>query len=142
MRVAVFVALALVSACATDKLGLVPPAGVDLSGHWLLNVEESDDPLHLIQSQNVDPSKATPGSQGQGGQGGRGGRSGRGGAMPGNFPAPAIPPIGTLSEGLRWPGSSFCFMTSSSTATRWEPTSFTSSSLHPESSRSRASPTR
>lgn len=107
MRVAVVMALGLLCACAGDRLALVPPAGVDFSGYWRLNVEESDDPLHLIQSQNVDPSK-TPGSQGQGGgPAGRGGRTGRGagGFSGGNgFAGPATPAVTALSEAFRWPG--------------------------------------
>ena len=108
-RVAVVMALVLLSACASEKLALAPPPGVDFSGHWRLNVEESDDPLHLIQSQTTDPSKATSGAQGPGGgPGGRGGRgAGRGaGGFPGGtgFPGPTTPAVGALSEGLRWPG--------------------------------------
>jgi hypothetical protein len=113
MRFAVVTALVLLfSACASDKLALAPPPGVDLSGHWQLDVEDSDDPLHLIQSTTQDPSKAAQGSQGggqggQGGQGGRGGRGGRGGGggyPGGTMPPPATPAFSALSEGLRWPG--------------------------------------
>ncbi len=72
MRVAVFVALGLLSACATEKLALTPPPGVDFSGQWRLNDAESDDPLRLVQSQIADPSKVGTGNQGgQGGQGGQ-----------------------------------------------------------------------
>jgi hypothetical protein len=110
MRVLVVMVMVLLCGCASDRLALAPPQGVDFSGHWRLDVEESDDPLHLIQSQNVDPSKATAGSQGQGGPGGQGGRGGRGsrggGAFPGgtNFSGPATPTIAALSEAFRWPG--------------------------------------
>jgi hypothetical protein len=103
-------ALFLLSACASDKLAVAPPPGVDLSGQWRLDVEDSDDPLHLIQSTAQDPSKATQGPQGggQGGQGGRGGRGGRGGGgggyPGGTMPPPATPAFSALSEGLRWPG--------------------------------------
>jgi len=101
MRFSVVMAVALLTGCASDRLAMAPPAGVDLSGHWLLNVEDSDDPLHLIQSQNQDASKPTQSPQGQGGRGGRGGR----GAYPaGTYPAPATPAFSALSEGLRWPG--------------------------------------
>jgi hypothetical protein len=114
MRLAVVLALFLLSACASDKLALAPPPGVDLSGQWRLDVEDSDDPLHLIQSTTQDPSKATAGSQGGGGgqgggQGGRGGRGGRGGGAGAGFPGgtmppPATPAFSTLSEALGWPG--------------------------------------
>jgi hypothetical protein len=106
MRVSVLMALVLLAGCASDRLALAPPPGVDLSGKWRLNPEDSDDPLHLIQSQTQDPSKAAS-SQGQGGQGGRGGRGGRGasGGFPGGaVPGPATPAFSALSEGLRWPG--------------------------------------
>jgi len=103
-------ALFLLSACASDKLAVAPAPGVDLSGQWRLDVEDSDDPLHLIQSTTQDPSKAAQGSQGGGqggGQGGRGGRGGRGGGAGfpgGTMPPPATPAFSALSEGLRWPG--------------------------------------
>ena len=107
MRVSVVMALLLLAACASDRLASAPPPGVDLSGRWRLNVADSDDPLHLIQTQNQDASKAASGSQGQGGQGGRGGRGGRGGGggyPGGTFPAPATPAFSALSEVLGWPG--------------------------------------
>lgn len=106
MRVAVVFVVVLLSACASDKLALAPPPGVDLSGHWRLNVNDSDDPLHLLQSQSVDPSKTEAGSQGQGGQGGRSGRGGRGGFSPNgtSFPGPTTPAVGALNAALRWPG--------------------------------------
>ena len=104
MRVAVVMALVLLSACASDRLALAPPPGVDFSGHWLLNVEESDDPSHLVQSEA--DLRATAGPQGQdGGRGGRGGPGGQGGGFPGGgLSGPATPAVGALSEGLRWPG--------------------------------------
>jgi hypothetical protein len=96
-------ALVLLSACASNKLAWAPPPGVDLSGYWRLDVEDSDDPLHLIQSTTRDPSKATQGSEG-GGRGGRGARGGGGGYPGGTMPPPATPAFSALSEGLRWPG--------------------------------------
>jgi hypothetical protein len=112
MRVAVVVALGvglgLLSACASEKLALAPPASVDFSGHWRLNEAESDDPLRLVQSQ-VDPSRVGgPGAQGgQGGQGRQGrGRGGPGGGMGmgTGVGGPVMPGVGALGEGLRWPG--------------------------------------
>ena len=112
MRIAGFVALALLAGCASDKLALSPPPGVDFSGRWKLNEEDSDDPLRLYLSQNDTPATTAPGPTGQGGQGG-GGRGGRGGSR-GGPPAglggvsapggPVMPPVSTLSDGLRWPG--------------------------------------
>jgi hypothetical protein len=114
MRVAVVVALGfglgLLSGCASEKLALAPPAGVDFSGHWRLNEAESDDPMRLVQSQ-VDPSRVGgPGEQGgQGGQGrqgrGRGGPGGGGmGGLGNGVGGPVMPGVGALGEGLRWPG--------------------------------------
>jgi hypothetical protein len=104
---ALAVALLALSACAAEKLAPAPPPGVDFSGRWKLNEADSDDPLHLLQSQNAATTAASP--SGQGGQGGQGGRGGRGGARGGGgFGAPgavgpAMPSFNDLSEGLRWP---------------------------------------
>ncbi len=103
-------ALVMLAGCASDKLALAPPRGVDFSGKWQLNEADSDDPLRLAQSQSVDPSKATArqGGQGGGGQGGgRGGRGGRGGggfAGPAGATGPSMPGMGAVGAGLRWPG--------------------------------------
>jgi hypothetical protein len=107
MRVAMAVTLVFLSACASEKLALAPPPGVDLSGRWRLNEADSDDPLRLVENQ-ADPSKASAGSNGQGGQGGQGGRGrGRGGGGFGGgngASGPAMPGLGAMGEGLRWPG--------------------------------------
>jgi hypothetical protein len=100
--------LTILSACASEKLALAPPPGVDFSGRWKLNEADSDDPQRLVLSQNADRGASGP-SGGQGGQDGQGGRGGRRGNRSGGFPgggaaAPAMPPVGALSEGLRWPG--------------------------------------
>jgi hypothetical protein len=95
------------SACASEKLALAPPPGVDFSGRWKLNEADSDDPQRLVLSQMAGPTSGAAGSpNGQGGQGGRGGgRSGRGGGLGARGAgAPSIPAVGALSEGLRWPG--------------------------------------
>jgi hypothetical protein len=102
MRIAVFAAIFLVSACASNSLSLAPPAGVDFSGHWKLNEAESDDPQHLLQTANAQASAATGDTGSAGGRGGRGGRGGANGY--GGIPAPAIPSIGALGDGLSWPG--------------------------------------
>ena len=86
-------------ACASEKLEQAPPAGVDFSGRWKLNVAESDDPQRLIQaqfnastaSQNAPPS-------------GPGGRDGRQGAARAGVAGPLMPPVIALHEGLNWPG--------------------------------------
>jgi hypothetical protein len=111
MRVPLLVALMFLSACASEKLALAPPPGVDLTGRWKLDEADSDDPLRIVQSQMADSGRDASGSSsgGRRGQGGRGGGpGGRGGAggTPGapGAGAPPVPPVGTLSEGLRWPG--------------------------------------
>lgn len=112
MRVATVVALVFLSACASEKLALAPPPGVDFSGRWRLNEADSDDPVRLIQNSTADPSNASAGQGGQGGggqggQGGRGrGRGGGGGGFGGGAvpSGPAMPGFGAMGDGLRWPG--------------------------------------
>ncbi len=103
-------ALLVLSGCASDKLALAPPRGVDFSGKWQLNEADSDDPQRLAQSQSADPSKVgRPGGQGGGqGGGGRGGRGRGGGGYggPTGPTGPATPAMGALGAGLRWPGKS------------------------------------
>jgi len=101
MRIAVILAALLLAACASDKLALAPPTGVDFTGNWKLNEADSDDPLRLTESQTA---AAAANSQTGGGPGGRGGR--RGGPASGMAGpiGPATPSIGVLGAGLRWPG--------------------------------------
>ena len=86
MRIAMLLSAVIVAACASDKLAVTPPAGVDLSGHWKLNEADSDDALRLMQSQLAAATAgAGPGGQtgsGPGGPGGPGGRGSRGGPGP------------------------------------------------------------
>lgn len=111
MRIALVVALGFLTACATQKLALAPPAGVDFSGHWKLNEADSDDPQRLLMSQ-LDPSATkAPGAAGGQGGGGRGGRGGGGpggagglGGGPGGPGGPTMPGISALRDGLQWPG--------------------------------------
>lgn len=113
MRIALVVALGFLTACASQKLALAPPAGVDLSGHWKLNEADSDDPQRLMMSQLDPPATSAPGAAGgQGGQGG-GGRGGRGGGRgeaggfggaPVGAGGPSMPGMGALRDGLQWPG--------------------------------------
>src|ERR1700704_1225820 len=104
MRLVVLAAVCL-AACASEKLGQAPPAGVDFSGRWKLNAADSDDPQRLLQAQfNV--STAAQNSQAPGGRSGResGGRGAARGMNPGGPLGPVMPPVSALSEGLRWPG--------------------------------------
>ncbi len=115
MRIALFLSTMIVAACASDKLAVTPPVGVDLSGHWKLNEADSDDALRLMQSQLAAATAgAGPGGQtgsGPGGPGGPGGRGSRGGpgAAGGGFGAggpmgPVMPSVTVLDDSLRWPG--------------------------------------
>jgi hypothetical protein len=107
MRIVVALAVMCLAACASEKLGQAPPAGVDFSGHWKLNEADSDDPQRLIQAQN-DPSSSPGSAPGGAGGGGRqsrqGGRGGMGGIGAGGPSGPAMPSMSAMSEGLRWPG--------------------------------------
>jgi hypothetical protein len=122
---------ALLAGCASEKLALAPPPGVDFSGHWKLNEADSDDPQRLIQSQfsggygAADGTGSTRGGGrggrrgggGRGGGGGTGGSSGGGdagsggggGSGPGGSGNGAggfggMPSIAAMGAGLRWPG--------------------------------------
>lgn len=92
------------SACAGDRLAATPPAGVDLSGHWLLNDADSDNAQRLMQAQLTAATSTTgPGSTGS--RGGRGGRDAGGGGFGAGGPTgPMMPAVTLLDEGLRWPG--------------------------------------
>lgn len=108
MRAILFVVAILLAGCATEKLAEMPPAGVDLSGKWRLNIADSDDPLRLGQAL-----AAGPGAAGDSG-GQRGGRRGRGGGQSGSNQAGANAdptlgqgaplPVTAVSEVLNWPG--------------------------------------
>jgi hypothetical protein len=105
--VALLVALMCLAACASEKLALAPPSGVDFTGHWKLDEADSDDPLRVVQSQKADSGPGASGSSGGrrgrgGGQGSRGGAAASSGAT--GVGAPPLPGVGTLSEALRWPG--------------------------------------
>lgn len=69
-------AAAAASGCATDKLALAPPAGVDLSGSWVFDTNLSDDPSQLetleppAQAAHDAESNTTPTAFGKPGQNG------------------------------------------------------------------------
>src|SRR5450631_4261247 len=108
MRVALVLAVVLFAGCASEKLQLAPPAGVDFSGRWKLNEADSDNPQRLIQAQIDGPAAGRSTSGGTGGAGRRGGRGsgrdGMAGGMGGRFSGPVMPSVGSLGDGLRWPG--------------------------------------
>ncbi len=97
-------AAVVMAGCASDKLALAPPPGVDLSAHWKLNEADSDDPQRLLQSQlaNATARAGPGGSTGPSGRGG--GQRGRGGGYPGGPVGPAMPSVIVLDDALRWPG--------------------------------------
>jgi hypothetical protein len=97
MRVALLAAVMFLSACASDRLSLAPPPGVDFSGQWKLNEADSDDPMHLLQAANHQSAAA-------GNAGGSGARGGRGAGAGLGPTGPMTPSMGALGEGLRWPG--------------------------------------
>jgi hypothetical protein len=102
MRVGLLAAVVFISSCATDGLRPAPPAGVDFSGQWKLNVADSDDPMHLLQLANAQAAGASDGT-GNSGRGGRGGRGGQASGYPVAMP-PATPSVSVLSEASRFPG--------------------------------------
>lgn len=104
MRSSVLLAAALLAACATEKLAIAPPAGVDLSGRWLLDEADSDDPMRLMQTQ-LATSTANAGPAGPSGSGGQRGQQGGRGAAAGAM-GPIMPSVTVLDEALRWPGKS------------------------------------
>ena len=98
MRITLTLMFALIAGCAVQPvLDPVPPAGVDLSGHWRLNVADSDDPLRIPRSLAAN----TPGSGQQRGRSSRNGGQGMQGAA---LPAVAIP-TALVADVLRWPGA-------------------------------------
>ena len=103
MRLLCTLAAMCLAACAGEKLGHAPPAGVDFTGEWILNAADSDDLQRLVQAQ-FDKSAAGP-SESPGGSGGRQGA--RGGAAGMNLGGPlgaAMPSVSAMHEALRWPG--------------------------------------
>jgi hypothetical protein len=117
IKTALAVAVILLTACASEKLALAPPAGVDFSGTWNLNKADSDDPQLLLQNQS-DPARAKAsdgsstgggpsgggGSPGGGRGGKRGGRSGGGSGQAGAQAPPSSATLRVLGSSLRWPG--------------------------------------
>jgi hypothetical protein len=117
-RTAFALTVILLAACASEKLALAPPAGVDFSGTWKLNKDDSDDP-QLLQNQS-DPARAKAGSGGStgggpsggggspggGGRGGKrgGGRSAGGSGDAGAQAPPSSATLRALASSLHWPG--------------------------------------
>lgn len=102
MRIALIGAVILLSACASERLSVNPPAGIDFSGKWKLNTAESDDPMQLFKAQNAQDRSADQNSQGGEAPQQRRRRMGPPGAA--GAMGPQAPPLGAMSGPLRWPG--------------------------------------
>jgi hypothetical protein len=116
MRVPLAFAVCVLTGCASGNLASAPPAGVDLSGHWKLNVADSDDPQRLMQSQ-IAAATANTTSDGQTGSSGRGGRNRGRSSLQGGPTGPMMPSVLVLDEALRWPGRDLTIKQASGTVT-------------------------
>jgi hypothetical protein len=117
MRLIPCLVLCLLAGCAEEKLAVAPAAGVDLSGHWKLNIADSDDPQRVSAAMASATAGAGPGGAGgsggrRGGRGGGGGAPGGGGSAGGSSDVFGAGPVGgmslpvsALSEMFHWPGS-------------------------------------
>jgi hypothetical protein len=105
MRWGLIVGVCAIAGCASSQLASTPPPGVDLSGHWNINLADSDDAQRLMQSQIAAATAGVNGGGSTGGGTGGGRQRGRGGGMPaGGSAGPAMPSVAVLDESLRWPG--------------------------------------
>lgn len=104
MRWALWVGICALAGCASKQIASAPPPGVDLSGHWILNVADSDDAQRLMQSQIAAETAGVNSGGTTGAPGGRQGRRGGLGAGPGGPGGPVMPSVAILDESLRWPG--------------------------------------
>jgi hypothetical protein len=107
MRATFLLLIVLLAGCATESdLTLSPPPGVDLSGHWRLNVADSDDPLRLAQA--MASGSAASQDQGPGGTQ-RGGRSGgsrsRNPGAPLTMAQPVSISAAVMADLLHWPST-------------------------------------
>jgi hypothetical protein len=105
----VLMVAALMAGCAGQRLAELPPAGVDLSGHWRLNVADSDDPMRIGQAVSGGSASAgdNGGQRSGGGRRGRGGQTGQTQSSAGADPASMVgtpQALSALSEVLSWPG--------------------------------------
>lgn len=97
--------LAVIAAgCASEQLAMMPPAGVDLSGHWRLDAVDSDDPQRLLQATSPLEGQAAVGGDEDGGRRGSGGRNGGGRGEAPAMSAGAGLPVVDIGEVMQWPG--------------------------------------
>jgi hypothetical protein len=80
---------------------LAPPPGVDFTGRWKFNADDSDDPMHLLQIASAQAAAAADNAANSG-RGGRGGHS-QGAGYP-TLMLPATPSISLLADASRFPG--------------------------------------
>lgn len=110
----------LLAGCAHEELAARPPSGVDLSGHWKLNVADSDDPMRLTQAALASATAgAGPGDttapQGGTGRGQR--QAGAGGFGRVGPMGPTPPSVMMLDDALRWPGRDLAISQSGASVT-------------------------
>jgi hypothetical protein len=112
MRIELVLAVCVLCGCASGGgYSSAPPAGVDLSGHWKLNVADSDDTQRLMQSQ-INSATANTTADGQTST-----RGGRRGSIPAGPTGPMMPSVLVLDEGLRWPGRDLIIAQANGTVT-------------------------
>ena len=108
MRAILLMVAALMAGCASQRLAELPPAGVDLSGKWRLNVADSDDPMRIGQAvSGGSGSVGDGGGQRGGGRRGRGGQTGQTQSSASADPSAGVgapQALSALSEVLSWPG--------------------------------------
>ena len=102
MRWGLMLGVCAIAGCAGNQLASTPPAGVDLSGHWNLNLADSEMRSASCKARSRRrPPAWTPEVRPAGGgrQRGRGG-----GILPAGPGGPVMPSVSVLDESLRWPG--------------------------------------
>ena len=137
MRIAMLAGACILAACASDQLATTPPSGVNLSGHWTLDEEDSDDAQRLLQSQ-LTAATANASGSGQTAPSRRGSRS----AGPVPTGGPVMPPLGVLDEGLRWPGKDVSIKQSGAVVTFSTGGSMRDCQLTPSKASAHSAPTR
>jgi len=107
MRAILLMVAALMAGCASQTLAELPPAGVDLSGKWRLNVADSDDPMRIGQAVSGGAGSVGDSGGQRGGRRGRGGQTGQTQSSASADPSAGVgapQALSALSEVLSWPG--------------------------------------
>ncbi|HUX74321.1 MAG TPA: hypothetical protein VMV25_10575 [Steroidobacteraceae bacterium] len=108
MRAAWILTSLIIAGCAHQPLAAVPPAGVDLSGHWRLNSADSDDPQRLVQSIGGGAGADAADQDNGGGAGDSGEGDDRRPVAQRRGPANgerATMSFGAIGDALQWPGN-------------------------------------